>query len=470
MNWPWSGSGGSQPAATLVLPDVTHSLVGFGGLDLSDYLIGCSFGDVRNQMFAGEFRLLHFEEDGTVTVPSPWGPEGSQVRAHDMTWSRALQFQTLCLGQPSQYPDLLPGDPTFDTDGILHVPFTDGTPLLMVEGTSRRDIIAETGQTVSAHDEIKAIGATRGITVDARFPDFPIRELRMSDGCPLNWMDQIAAVYRAVRRWQGRKLIYEITTLGRNSFPLEDRFRLETGTWSSDTAGLHNKWIANRLQPTPGQVGYGKQDGLSSIGRTIKIKLITPCGFAMALPKLVAGENNAVNGVWFDKDDNPISTGNIHVGLPAVRFEGTYQPQVPWPDPNTKPGWECRILGSPAGANRAAFPLDETFQATLQSAALISAYGLRPEYRSLDNPVVPNAQVNSDQLAAIRRETEFAVYRSTYGTPWYNPTQRAGDTVVVTDFELRQNAAKWLLHGQQVEMREPGDWYQTYDCRKGLAA
>ncbi|MFI0608495.1 MAG: hypothetical protein ACH37Z_11500 [Anaerolineae bacterium] len=475
IEWPWSG-GASQPASTCILPNVTHMLSSWVG-DLSDYLYRVSLSESANQMLQGTIQLAHYNPStGLITSPTPFHPEGGSLAldAHNMTEDRTLTLRVTTASKSYTYPTLLPGDISIDAEGVVTVPVTDLTPLLMIEGQHMDDIMADDGDTRDAHSVMQEIGDAYGVKIICRgWPTYYIRELRRSDGNPLQWLDALAAPYRAARRWEGSTLIYEVSDGGGTTYPLEDRFRIETASWALNTSGMRNSWIANRLQPTPGQLAYEKRDGrdtLGFIGGEGGIQFTAPARYALVLPKVVGGGVDA--GVFFDAAGTPIGTGNIYLGsTPAVAWRGNYVPSMPWASENLIPGYEVRVLGTAATANTRHFPMDDRFDADLTSAALITIYGERPEYRSLDNPIVPTSAVNDDQLAAIQREVELSIVRSSWGTPWFNPLLRPRvASVVITDHDLRQAAAAWRVDGVQTEMREPGDWYQSLSCTKAREA
>lgn len=468
--WPFAGTGESIPAEALEIPPVTHQLIA-GGNDLSDYLVGWDWSNGRRTQGSGSMQLRAYNAKGEEEVPSRLGPEGGSLsalfHAHNMTAGNAITMTVTAKGRPYTYPTLLPGDPEWD-DGLLTWNFTDLTPLLMVENQSRDDIVAEEGDLVTAHQEMKAIGAAYGVKVVCNFPDYHIRVFRMNEGSPKRWLDALAAPYRAVSRWEGSTLIYEALSFpGNPEYHLRDRFKIENMSYRENTANLRTSWQSFRLEPLPGQVGETRCVGNECVGRTVNVQFVTPTNSVFMVATAIQGK--IVDGVFFDENDNPLNANPSHTyrGIkPAVRWEATYQANV------TKaaytPEYDVRAVGG-ASIMHPAFPIDDEFQAVLQSATLENWYGSRPEYRNLEDGKIPSAAVNNAMLAAIKLEMETGIVGARWGTPWFIPWIEPNHTLHITDFTYRQAKSAWLT--SQVDHSFDGqEWSMEVGVTKPRAA
>lgn len=463
---PFGGTGSSQPAESCILPEITHVLVGQYG-NLTEYLYRAQISGGRNKSITGSFMLLHHANQ-LVTVPNPLHPALGGMNAHNMTLSRAMLFKLSTAGQSSTFPPLLPGNITVDADGIVTVPFTDPTPLLMKEGQSRRDIIGAAGDLVYAHEEMITIGALAGVQVSCRgWPSYPIRELRMADGNYLSWMDAISSPFRCCRRWEGETLIYEPLRSITGGWPLADRFKIESGSYGLNVDGVSTRWKSNRLQEQPGLLAHEKREGYGQVGRIV-IQFSVPAGYAYVKAVVESGE--MILGMFYGPDqvfenDNDVGAGFIHAGLPAVRWQGSYKTNQPWPVGKI-PKWEIWVYGTPANAPVSRFPFDGSFEAQVIASSIEGAYGSRPQYRSLDSPIIPDESTNLGQLNAIKGEAEISLIASSWTTPWVNPVIREGQSLDVTSLE--HGNASWLIDSWSLTMNEPGDWVQQLDCLRGL--
>lgn len=441
------------------------------GVDLTPLIKSLEVKRPLNGKSSLAFTLsLPTDEDGLVITPSDLCPPGSGdfeglIRRHNRTTSRLLTLSIAVAGESRQFY-FLPTAPRFD--GVsLSWGGEDVVALAEADGQVEDDIIADTGDNVTAHQSIKSDASAVGLSVSCKFKDYRINELRKGSGNRISWMDRAAKCYQAARRTEGLTLIYQKLPNVLNGAGLPsarwnfvDRFNLQT-VQVQQLEAPRNRFSAVRIKSIATVLEDPKScSGNACIGRR-RIDLATPTKGPIQIQVTKVEQGSIGDFVFFGKDDAVLlgpNTGVYNLDTPCAYFEFTYIPRIS--NFAYTPYFELYIRGgSPVGS---ATTVQEGFDASAEDDNSIDDVGLNPEFANLEDPIFFSASTAQDTVDSHLNASILRAWSGTFETPYLNPLIDPGDVVSVTDYLTRQGGRKWLV--DVVSLRWDNWWNMSLEC------
>lgn len=433
-----------------------------------------------------------------------FGDPTGRLLKHNFTQRTTLQLE-LDTGY-DQYgyrtwrsPVLVPDQPAFDGD-TLQWAATDCAALLEQENkTITPDADADHGNPRYAHSLIKQICALYGITnVVCGFPNFLIRLLRLSNGVPLNWVDQIARIYQAKRSFVGNTMYLTPTVPAHLSTPKWDFVEgthIVAGDFQiyQDMSDYVNKFTITRTAPQGGIIAETECIGPRCVGRTGLSNFDVPVTSAVGIVEVTNGVLE--HFVYFDANDNPVlpdaiyalgPDDNVYSGaVPASKVEWTYRASV---GANSFQGgqgmgntaYNTTIYGDSAGQVAytprykvvwygrldSSVGIDNQYNFAVEDTAGIAIFGLYQEYADIEDPIIPNITVGVAYAQAMLREATRKVWFCRFKTKFVNPEIEPGDVCRLIDYQCKMENVSWLIEEVTIEDND-GDPVMEIFCSRG---
>ncbi len=396
---------------------------------------------------------LPADEDGIVILPSDLCPPGfglyaGLIRAHNRSSSSLLKVTVSIAGEQRELY-FLPTAPKFDGYS-LEWGGEDIVGLAEAEGQNGSDILADTGDNVTAHASIKADASGVGLEVACKFPDYRLGEFRKGSGTRLAWMDRAAKPMQPARRTEGKTLVYQAlpTVLDGAQLPVHrwefiDRHNIKD-LELRQMQPAKNRFEAVRLSSVATILEDPKTcTGPSCIGRK-RIDLNSPIAghIQIQVAKVVSG--GLFDFVFFGKDDTPVggpNSGFYSGHVPVAYFEFTYVPQIS--NFAYIPSFELYIRGGSPQSTQAA--VAEGFRASAEDAASITEVGENPEFANLEDPIFYDPETANATVRAHLNASVLKAWEVSFGTPYLNPLMDPGDIIRITDLLTRQERRKYLV-------------------------
>lgn len=412
----------------------------YAGLDLSDLLGDVSFSTPLNGKSTCSFTLGNPTTNGIVTFPSPTCPPGTGdysgiIRQHNGTATRKFYFSLSYAGQTWTSNPYVPTIPTHDGNNLAWGGDDLAAILETVPESPLDDILLGDGDLVMAHAAAKQHADAAGITVDLRFPDYLVGELRRGNMSHLAAMDALAKPMQAGRRWQNGVLIYEQVNTGAPAmWRFIDRLNIRKFT-VSEYPRAFNSFVLARFSPAGGQIG--RKSG-NTVGRQ-SITFDSPAR-SVFVDTVRVEQGSLVDWVFFDEAGNVVSGGSGGIeaysgGTPVVRAEFTYLPRI---GQNAfTPAWECIVRGEPK-------PRESSYRSTADSSAHQAVYGV-VKAPAISEPTLGDQAGADNCIAAYLAESTRKVYKANLETPYLNPYVLPGHVVQVTDRDTAQSGSLWVV-------------------------
>lgn len=418
-------------------------------VELTSYLVALRISVPRNgkATWRGSFRqhqnrmALHQQD----LIPPGFGALDGLVQGHNNSTDRLVTI-TVTLEQETFTFVGLPGPPS-SNGRTLEWGGTDLTPLLEQEGQFMADILADGdgGVKRTAHQAMVEIAQAYGVEVRCDFPDFRIRELRRTSGSPLRWMDEIAKVVQATRRWDGEQLIYEASDFdpedSRPDWTYIDRLNIKELSVLDQRDQVRNQFTVQRKEPQGSLLGEQECIGPQCVGRSGKIQLSSPTRNVLVTGDVDPfGDLRAVTA--FDEADQVadfIATdlGTLIGANPIARVEFEYRPKIQG-QPYT-PRYYVKVEGGTT------VPGEGPFHYVRQDDDSVADIGLQPEYSNLESPILFDGSTALLCVLAHLRESVLQRWRAQWETPTFNPRLKVGNTIAITDCLTRQDSRPWMV-------------------------
>lgn len=410
-----------------------------------------------------------------------YGDFANLLRHHNGSDARTLEYGVTVAGMTRPKLTLLPRSPACD-GLVLTWPGEDRTAVLERDGATFPDILLDRGGVpITAHAAMKAMAATAGVKLDLRFKDFVIRVLRRARGRIIDWLDQLARVRQAGRRWEGNVLVYEAARKGRRaSRHYKDNLRIEAFAVEETFDQVKNQFRTTRFEPVGSILGEQEARGSGAVGRVGNIAF-DPAS-RTAYPE-IRTNLTLEDWVFWDEADQFIP-GNggpiLAAASPAARVEFTARPAtmgstVPpgttGPQGNTggayEPFFEVVFTGGGRGAG---LPYDNEFSFVKDDEDTQAIYGVVPDWSNNEDNIPATAQVGEESCQAVLDESVRHLYRGILATPYFDPFVSGGDYITVTDWLTRQVRVEWFVEAVN-EVRNPGGIFgMELELSKGLSA
>lgn len=405
-------------------------------------------------------------------------------------------------------PTMLLGTPRLNAEmGTLDWGGEDIITLLELEGQYRDDIVPSDGVINMAHATMRAIAADHGITsLVLNFPDYPIRQLRMSSGTPRQWMEEIAEPYQAHIYTDGDTLIFEpakqVASATQAQWAWQDYLNI-MDLKAEQIEGWKNKFVLTRLKDQSGVVSDGEQRcyGPQCVG-TQEVRLSEPSNnVVLTLRRGASSTISFRNFVPKDEFGNYIGTPgqsqvftSFNTKIHSIEFESvpyfyggnTAQSQVASGGPSTLSGQtgfnEPNALaqfipeyfwvifgGSDPSANTTPIDaFDDPFSFTATDTATAAIWNTLPDGENIESSVIPNATVGQAAINALLFENVRKLFKATWGTPYINPWIRPNDVHDVSHYRSDQTHVQWL--GEKISLNFDSDkkLTQNFEMYRGL--
>lgn len=416
-----------------------------------------------------------------------------------------MDFHTEQGVQTWRAPTFLLGTPRLTKEGILEWSGEGILTLLEREGQYRDDIVPGDNILNYAHATTREICAAHGInTVVIDYPDYPVRQLRMSSGTPRQWIEAMAEPDQALVREEGDGLVIrpapQITAGAQWAWV--DYLNI-MGLEVEQTEGWKNKFTLTRLRDQAAvlsddgpQVCRGEQ----CVG-TQTVTVSEPSNFVVIYVKR---RGNATlrfeNFQPLDEFGNAImpatnaqsfaSATKIH----SIRFDsvpfylGANQQQtqgVSGGGPSTLSGnntndpaalnqyvpeYEWIIFGgSEATATAEAVDaFNEAFSFQASDSATQALWGEIPEGEAIEMSVIPNGTVGQRAVTALLYANVRMVFKLTFSTPYVNPWADPGDIHSITHYRTSQTAVPWICEEDTINFNDDKTLVQSFVMHRGL--
>lgn len=468
-----------------------------GGLDADGYPLPDLFA--RMQVKQTDFNPLFLGRNAYTT----------KILSHRYDLTRTAQIsiriQTESGWQTWNAPTFLLGTPKLNGDGVLEWAGEDIITLLEKERPYGEDIVPGDNSIEFAHATIRSICAARGITsVDIQFPDYPIRQLRMTSGTPRRWIEEICEPYQAHMYVDGNTLILRparFLTEGAE-WAWQDYLNI-SGLTVEQTEGWKNKFILSRQRDQSGVVSEERRCyGNHCVGEQT-ISLDEPSHNVVVLLKV--GGYAQIRFKDFDFYDElgvkmngvPFATGfysaprkiaSVKFVSEPFFFGGTQAAnQMPSMGPSTLNGVNVNdpnalaaftpeytwvvFGGSEASATANQNPadaFDTPFSFEVSDAATTALWGELPDGENIEMAVIPNAEVGQAAANALLHENIRQIFTCGFETPYVNPWITPNQIFSLTHYRTAQQQLKWLVESAQINYSADKSITQTFSLRRGL--
>jgi len=470
-----------------------------GGFDLNGYPLPDLFSHMRVKK--SDFNPLYLGRNAMT----------NKILSHRYDRTRTAVV-TLTLEQPEgpqiyRYPTFLMGTPVLEESGELSWSGEGILTLLEKEGVYRSDIVPGDNILEYAHATIRTICSEKGITsLTLGFPDYPLRQLRMSSGTARKWVEEAAEPYQAHVVEQGDGLAF---------IPIKQPY--EAPRWAhvdylnimglrvEQVEGWKNKFVLSRLQDQSSVVSPDNEPqvclGNQCVGEQI-VQVTPPSNYVVIFVKRRGNAQLAFNSFqYFDEQGNAFGPpsqaqsfasaqkiGSIKFVSQTFFFGGTQAGSQQASmgtstlsgntsnDPNALaqyvPEYEWVIFGgSEASSQAGGDPIDEfnlAFSFALQDPATVALWGEIPEGENLEISTIPNAEVAQAAIGALLWENIRRIFRCTWKTPYVNPWAEPAHVHSITHFETDQSVLSWVQEKDTISLSRDGAVVQNFETYRGL--
>lgn len=405
-------------------------------------------------------------------------------------------------------PRLLMGTPRLNDEEVLEWSGEGILAMLEKEGVYFDDIVPGDNIINYAHPTFKMICASAGITdVSLLFPNYAIRQLRMSSGTRRGFLDQIVEPYKAHILETGDGLVARPISkpLGVPKWAWVDYLNI-MGLEVEQLEGWKNKVVLSRLQDQSAVVAPPQKCvGGQCVGDQ-SLTVSEPSNFVVVFVK--AGTSSQLRFYdfqYWDEQGNalgPKSQAQSFASASKIAkvtfvsepyfFGGTQGNSVPGggtqsstnqssgnisQNPNLfqqyVPEYEWVIMGGSEASSSAgqADPVDEfnnTFSFTEIDAATQAIWGDLPEGDSIEIGTVPDAVVGLAAAKAMLWENVRKIFQLTFATPYVNPWAVPGDVHSITHYRKEMDEVPWLCEKDTIAMDRDKTWMQNFEMYRGL--
>ena len=449
-----------------ILPATSLSVTLFS-TDISDFVTSYTCSASRGNGLSGSITIK--DRDSFIAdLVGSWGPANSNIRSHSMNTARTLSITAAQGGTTTNYPTLIPGDPEWDNEGTLTLPFTDVLPLIEKEDQDLGDYVSLEGDTATSHTIIATAAGLVGLTISPGFPSYDIEVFRGNNINVKSALEEIMSVTQAYFRCEGSTINLKVLPIspGSPSRHLEDRRHIPEGgmSMSKDTSNLRTyfKYFKDKtLDSVLGEASCtGKMlEESQCVGRVVQVSFNRPVSYAKI--QVSAHKGDIQDGVFYSDSDTPLTSTptfvyyGTAVDPKAAYWVGTYVPLFTMTEAYV-PSWTVKAIGGPPA------DAEETWDLTEVIGAAESLYGRRPEYKSLESQLIKSEGVASNMMAAIGREVSWGINKLSLSTPFLC-SEREGDYLRVTHHKLRLTSETCLVNGFNHSFSYEDGWGNSYD-------
>lgn len=521
----------SGVASKLVLPKIVwrFRLVNNGvETDLTPYLLRCSITRRHEgkATFTAAF-LQHspegFDADG-YPLPDLWArmvikqsdlnplflgrnDMTNKILSHRYDRSRqaviTLDFVTAQGTQTWRAPTFLLGTPRLNKEGILEWSGEGILTLLEREGQYRDDIVPGDNILNYAHATTREIAAAHGInSVIIDYPDYPVRQLRMSSGTPRQWIEAMAEPYQALVREEGDGLVIRPAPQisAGAQWAWVDYLNI-MGLEVEQTEGWKNKFTLTRLRD---QSAVLSDDGpqVCRGGQCVGTQTVTvsePSNFVVIYVKRRGNStlrfenfqplNEFGNAIMpASQAQSFASATKIHsirfdavpyfLGANQQQTQGTGAPSTLSGNTTNDPAalnqyvaeYEWVIFGgSEATATAEAVDaFNEAFSFVANDAATQALWGEIPEGEAVEMSVIPNGTVGQAAVNALLYENVRKVFKLTFSTPYCNPWADPGEIHSITHYRKSMEDVPWIHEEDVLTLNDDKSNTQSFTFHRGL--
>lgn len=412
-----------------ILPQ-TSVLLLINGVDFSGNLVSYTMSGARGQPITGSITLKDITPNRLAKRVPAFNQANQDVKAHNMTDSVVIDLVVSQGGITTQYPDLIPGDPSWDNDGQLTWKVSDMTALLNLDNQSIDDIMYDEGDDETAHSVLAMLTALSTVSINPTFTDYNIRTFRMSGSNLLSAIDELLVPRQAYRKWEGSTLKFQTLTETGVSDSVVDRKHISSLSVSRDTSSLRTFFRAYRDAPQATALCSPVDcTGGECVGRVVELTFAYPT--IVARIRSTARHGVIGEGVFFDEDEEPLNEtpATEFYGTPtrkAVRWLGTYTPE--FGELAYVPYWRVTAEGGVLNPEEID---DFKFQIAVPEAEAL--YGRRPETSNLATELIRDPETMEQMLDAVANEVLWSINKADLSTPFLLDA-REGDFISVTHF------------------------------------
>lgn len=401
-------------------------------------------------------------------------------------------------------PRLLMGTPRLNDEEVLEWSGEGILAMLEKAGKYYDDIVPGDNVINYAHDVFRMICTDAGITdVQQLYPNYPIRQLRMSSGTRRSFLDQIVEPYKAhiVETGDGLRAEPIAKPLKTPKWAWVDYLNI-MGLEIESLEGWKNKIILSRLQDQSAVVAPPSRcSGGQCVGEQ-SLTVSEPSNYVIVFVKAVGNSQlRFYDFQYWDEQGNALGpktqAQNFASAAKIARvtfvsepyfFGGTQaQGQAPGIGPSTHSGvntndpnamanylpeYEWVIMGgSEATSNTGGDPIDEfntTFSFTEIDAATQAIWGDLEEGDSIEIGTVPDAVVGLAAAKAMLWENVRKIFMCTFDTPYVNPWAEPGDVHSLTHWRKQMDQVPWLCEKDTITMDRDKSWTQSFEMYRGL--
>lgn len=460
LYFPFQSNDATVSYSDCILPETTFTFL-YEAIDLSDYVTELNISGARGQGVVGSVTIKD-RTNFVADLISSYSPANSIIRAHNMTDVRTVSV-TLVQGSNSiTYPNLIPGDPSWDNEGTLTWEFSDYTPIINLDNQNVGDYLFSEGDDVTSHNVIDDVETACGEVITPDFTAYEIGTFRANEANILGVIDEIASPVQGYRKWIGSTLHIEVLDSLTPVMQIIDRYHIPEGglTYGYDTSNVKTYFKFFRDKPLASYLGEAQCTGLLGtespcVGRVVEITFNRPTLHAIITHTETNG--SIEDGVFYDAANAPITQPggwfNFYgtIGNEAVKWIGTYVPNFVLGTDMYIPSWKVRATGGSLVA-------EETgdFDATKVVSVVEAIYGRRPEYKNLETELLRNPADATTMLNAIETEVLWSIRRLSLNTPFLIPG-REGQFVGITH----------LKHGLEEEPCLINGWSHSFSVSNG---
>lgn len=428
----------SASPAELIFPDHTFSVT-LAGATVTSSVKSFSISGSRGQAMTGSIVLLDYTGMVAELV--------NQYRTtlpHNRSTGPEIVFSITVGGVSPTYPTFVVTGISGETEITLS--FSDKTPYVDLDYQSIADILADAGDIATGTSVmalLAALVAVGGVTVSYPSGGWNVRTFRMNDENVMSKMDELAAVTRSYRRWEGNTLIYEELGDNADSSTFTDRYHILEGSFSMNYSmdGVKTYFEAERLAPQPALIASPfRCVGNQCIGRTVNISFSRPASNVKM--EVVSVENGAiVEGVFFDAAGDPLNVVPadtwIHGVNKAHRWEATYEPTIGTFE------YEPQYLIHATGRNSAITEAGN-FNVNAAVAALETKFGRRPEFGNLATELILDEATMQTMLDNLAIETKWSAKKYNFSSPFVS-AGLCGSSVLLTNYRAGVSGESTIL-------------------------